>query len=69
MLVRFLLRNAEIEAVQHDFLGIDEYVVDTKVSNVQMIAFLESQGYSVKDIADLYGLDAGLDVVMTKAVR
>ena len=65
----FLLRNAEIEAVQNDFPGIKEYVLDTKVTNLNMIAFLESQGYSIKNITDLYGLDAGLDAVMSKPVK
>lgn len=65
----FLLRNAEIEAVQNDFVGIEQYVVDTKVNNVEMIAFLESQGYSIREITDLYGLGAGLDVVMSKPVK
>jgi len=62
----FLLRNAEVEAIQNDFPNIEEIVVDTKLSNAQMIAFLESQDYSVKEITDLYGLGAGLDVVMSK---
>ena len=65
----FLLRNAEIEAAQNDFPGIEQYVVDTKTSNVEMIAFLESQGYSVQDITDLYGIGAGLDAVMSKPVK
>ena len=65
----FLLRNAEIEAAQNDFPGIEEYVVDTKASNEEMITFLESHGYSIKDITDLYGLGAGLDVVMSKPVK
>lgn len=64
----FLLRNAEIEAIQNDFPGIEDIIIDTKLNNSQMITFLESQGYSVKDIVDLYGLGAGLDVVMSKAV-
>jgi ribosomal protein S18 acetylase RimI-like enzyme len=65
----FLLRNAEIEAALNDFPGIVRYVVDTKASNVEMIAFLESQGYSIQDITDLYSLDAGLDVVMSKPIN
>ncbi len=64
----FLLRNAEIEAAQNDFPGIEEIVVDTKVSNVEMISFLESQGYRITEVADLYGMDAGLDAVMTKSI-
>ena len=62
----FLLRNSEIEAAQNDFPGVDEFVVDTKVSNTEMIAFLESHGYDIKEITDLYGLGTGLDVVMSK---
>jgi ribosomal protein S18 acetylase RimI-like enzyme len=65
----FLLRNAEIEAARNDFPGIEEYIVDTKITNLDMIAFLESEGYSIKGIADLYGLGAGLDAVMSKPVK
>lgn len=64
----FLLRNTEIEAVQNDFPDIEEFVVDTKVSNIEMIAFLKSQGYTVKEIKDIYGLNTGLDVVLSKSV-
>lgn len=64
----FLLRNAELEAVRNDFIGVDEIVADTKITNEEMITFLISQGYSIKDITDLYGLGTGLDVVMSKSV-
>jgi len=65
----FLLRNAEAEAVQNDFPDIEEFVVDTKLTNKDMIAFLISEGYDIKEITDLYKLGAGLDVVLSKAVK
>jgi len=64
----FLLRNAEIEAVGNDFPEVRQYQVDTKATNQEMISFLESQGYGVTDVTDLYGLGTGLDVVMSKQV-
>ena len=64
----FLLRNTEVEATQNDFPGIEEVIVDTKSTNIEMLAFLESQGYGVKEITDLYGLGTGLDVVMSKSL-
>jgi len=64
----FLLRNAEIEAAQNDFLGVEQYVIDTKVDNGEMIAFLQTHGYSIQAIADLYGLGTGPDAVMSKPV-
>ncbi|MDB5159763.1 MAG: hypothetical protein JWO99_26 [Candidatus Saccharibacteria bacterium] len=64
----FLLRNAEVEAVQNDFPDIEEFTIDTKVTNQEMVSFLEAQGYTIQDITDLYGLGAGLDAVMTKPV-
>jgi len=65
----FLLRNAELEASQIDFPGTREFVVDTKIANTEMIEFLMSHGYSIKEITDLYGLGAGLDAVMAKPVQ
>ena len=64
-----LLRNTETKAAQNNFSGIEEYVVHTKASKEEMIAFLESQGYSIQDITDMYALAAGLDVVMSKPVN
>lgn len=65
-LASFLLRGAEHEARQYTFSGIEKYVVDTKETNTGMIALLEREGYTIEDVTDLYGLGAGLDVVMTK---
>lgn len=65
----FLLRTAEIEARRNDFKGVEQFVVDTKLPNEEMISFVQSQGYSIVDIIDLYGLGTGLDVVMSKAVN
>lgn len=65
----FLLKNSEIEAVSNDFPGVKEIVVDTKVTNREMIRFLTDHGYDVKEVVDLYGLGAGLDVVLTKSVE
>ncbi len=39
--------------------------VDTKVTNLEMIAFLEHMGYTIEKIMDLYGSDK-LDVVMRR---
>ena len=64
----FLLRNAEVEAVQHDFPGVERISVDTKATNVEMINFLLSQGYEIEDIKDLYGVGTGLDAVVSKSV-
>lgn len=64
----FMLRNTEIEAVRNDFPGVETITIDTKEANQEMIAFLLSQDYQVADVLDLYGLGAGLDVVLTKSV-
>jgi ribosomal protein S18 acetylase RimI-like enzyme len=65
----FLLRNVEIEAARNDFSEINEFVVDTKLTNTGMIAFLKSEGYSIKETTDLYGLNAGLDAVLSKSAK
>ena len=65
----FLLHTAEGEAARNDFPGIEEIVVDTKVTNEGMISFLLAQGYDIKEITDLYGLGAGLDVVFSKTLK
>lgn len=64
----FLLRNAEIEATKIDFPGTKKIVVDTKITNTDMIEFLLSHGYSIDEITDLYRLGTGLDAVLTKFV-
>lgn len=65
----FLLRNSEIEAARHDFPDINKVIVDTKVSNTEMINFLLSQGYTVDKIVDLYGLGTGMDVILAKSIN
>jgi ribosomal protein S18 acetylase RimI-like enzyme len=65
----FLLRNVEVEAAKTDFPDATEFLVDTKTTNTDMIAFLLSHGYTIKEITDLYGLGTGLDVVLTKPVQ
>jgi ribosomal protein S18 acetylase RimI-like enzyme len=62
----FLLRNTEIEAMKYDFPGCKQIMVDTKQANTRMISFLIGQGYSISEVSDLYGLEAGLDTVMVK---
>ena len=64
----FMLRQAEIDAVQNDFAGIDTFSVDTKITNTGMIGFLESEGYEITDIADLYQDGTGEDAILTKSV-
>lgn len=64
----FALRNAEIEAIQYDFPGCNRLVVDTKITNSGMIAFLTEQGYTPIAVTDLYGLKAGEDIVFEKFV-
>jgi ribosomal protein S18 acetylase RimI-like enzyme len=62
----FLLRNTEIEGGSNDFPGVTKIMVDTKITNTDMIAFLLGHGYAVEGIVDLYGLGTGLDAVLTK---
>lgn len=64
----FLLRNTEIEASQHDFPECTDVIVDTKITNSHMINFLVAHGYRVDEVADLYGLNAGLDAVLVKSI-
>jgi ribosomal protein S18 acetylase RimI-like enzyme len=64
----FLLRNTEAEAVQRDFVDCQEMVIDTKVANSDMIAFLLKHGYKLAEVTDLYGLSAGEDAVFTKSL-
>ena len=62
----FLLRNAEIEGNQ-DY-GSHSVVVDTKMRNISMRAFLHRCGYRVLGVDDLYSLGAGKDVTYSKAI-
>jgi N-acetylglutamate synthase-like GNAT family acetyltransferase len=61
----FLLRNTEIEAVSVDFPGTDTIMVDTKITNPEMIQFLETRRYELAGIADLYETGTP-DAVFTK---
>lgn len=63
----FLFRNAEIEG-SRDY-GVQEVLVDAKVSNVAIRSFLLGQGYRRRGVADLYRLGAGLDAVYGKVLR
>lgn len=65
----FALVNTELEAVQHDFPETDTLMLDTKTSNTEMIGFLERHGYGIQEVADLYGLGAGLDAVLVKSIQ
>lgn len=64
----FMLRNVEHEATQNDFPGCNRILVDTKVSNRDMIGFLFDQGYTPIATADLYELGAGQDIVFEKNI-
>ncbi len=60
----FTLRTAEVQAI-NDFPGIETLEIDTKLTNKDMITFLQLQGYVITKVADVY--DSGmLDVVLTK---
>ena len=63
----FMLRQEEIDAMRNDFVGVDTFSVDTKITNTDMIGFLESEGYTMTDIADLYQDGTGEDVILTKS--
>lgn len=64
----FALRQTEYDAKENDFKGIDTFMVDTKVTNIGMIGFLESQGYALTDITDLYQDGTGEDAILTKSL-
>jgi ribosomal protein S18 acetylase RimI-like enzyme len=64
----FLLRNTEIEATSHDFPKTSEVMVDTKVTNNEMITFLIRHGYRIEKVEDLYEQGTGLDAVLVKTV-
>lgn len=64
----FMLRQVQEDATQNDFVGTDTFLVDTKVTNTGMIGFLESQGYALTDIADLYQDGTGEDAILTKSL-
>lgn len=60
----FLLRQAEIEG-SRDFAA-RRIVADAKRDNVPIRAFLIRCGYAAVDTVDLYGLQAGLDMMYEK---
>lgn len=62
----FLLRNAEVEALDFDYPDCSRLVLDAKLSSTGIIAFLIKHGYQPEAVQDLYGLGAGADLVMTK---
>lgn len=62
----FLLRNVEAEALGSDFPTCSKMVVDTKLSNFDMINFLLKHRYRPTLITDLYRLGGGEDIVLTK---
>lgn len=64
----FMLRQVEIDAIRNDFVGVDTFSVDTKLTNAGMIGFLEREGYSVTDIVDLYQDGTGEDAILTKVI-
>jgi ribosomal protein S18 acetylase RimI-like enzyme len=64
----FLLRNVELEAVQHDYPGRQRVVVDTKATNIGMLDFLLEHSYVVDGVEDIYKLGAGPDIVLKKQI-
>lgn len=63
----FTLRNAEHVALE-TYPEAAQMIVDTKPTNYDMIAFLESQHYSPQEIIDLYH-SGKPDVVLSKLLR
>jgi ribosomal protein S18 acetylase RimI-like enzyme len=63
----FLLRNAEIEAFKNDFPDTLGIMADTKITNIEMIEFLERHGYRLEEIADLYNSGTAEDAVFIKS--
>lgn len=57
----------EIESKINDFPGCSVFVGDTKITNVDMINFLLSQGYLASKVSDLYSDTFVLDVTLTKS--
>jgi hypothetical protein len=63
----FMLRQVEIEGAV-DYPGVNRIIVDTKISNSQMLSFLMSNSYSMESVEDLYGLGTGKDAILTKTL-
>jgi ribosomal protein S18 acetylase RimI-like enzyme len=65
----FLVRSVIAEATI-DYPGVDTVMVDTKVDNTAMLDFLRHElDFSIEEITDLYGKDAGLDAVLTRPIQ
>lgn len=60
----FTLRNTE-HAIRESFPEAKRIIVDTKTTNLDMIAFLESHHYSPEEIVDLYQ-SGKPDIVLSK---
>lgn len=63
----FLLRNAEIEGGNE--LKTTQVTCDAKASNLAIKAFLVKHGYKALGQTDLYGLQAGEDIIYQKKLR
>ena len=63
----FMLRNTEL-LIEEMYPRTEEVIVDTKTTNHNMIAFLESQGYRPEEITDLYQ-SGKPDIVFSKTLR
>ena len=61
----FILHNTEKQA-RVDFPEVTEVMVDTKISNTEMLGFLMRHGYTLQEVTDLYSQGASLDAVLTK---
>jgi ribosomal protein S18 acetylase RimI-like enzyme len=60
-----LVRNAELEGMR-DFPGVTGAIVDAKADNIGIRLFLLRHAYRVVGVEDLYGLNAGQDLVFRK---
>ncbi|MDB5170433.1 MAG: hypothetical protein JWO35_127 [Candidatus Saccharibacteria bacterium] len=64
----FLLKNAEVEALNSDYPECTSVVVDTKATNTGMVDFLVRHRYAPAGVTDLYGLGAGDDILFAKTL-
>lgn len=64
----YMLRNVELEIGPEDYPGVSSVVIDTKLSNREMLEFLIWHGYSLTEVTDLYQDGTGLDAVLTKSL-
>ena len=63
-----LFGSLMLRQVEHDYPDARTISVDTKITNEHMISFLESQGYGISAIEDLYGDNTELDALLTKSL-